>query len=514
MPGGVFGTFAEIGRKVKGEISKLRQGSGAGYRTGSSGGTYTLNTSTVDFRFARNLYDNTEEGYKLGAWASKPVINTCVGFMGVPRFRAEDPEAQGILDEFHAENVSAQQQTHRDALRDGDCWVWITREEDEESAILYPELEGVKFKYNIIPPEMLSDEHTRRDPVTGKIIEYGLVSGHTWTDGHGNDLKCEIIQRINKDERTIEVEGDRPEDFETGTFPNPWDFIPIVQFSNERDASAANGKSDLEAIEPFMKAYHDVALGAIKGSKLHSTPRLKLQLKDVAGFLRNNFGVTDPAKFVQEGRAINLDGKELLIFQEGDDAGFIEVKSATGDAKALLKLLFFCIVDASETPEFAFGVHTPSSQASVKEQMPVLIRRVARKREHFAASWTRLARMVLAMHSQATGRRFASHAVEVLWDEVDPRDDKDVADALKTFVEALSNAIDHYLISQEAAVQFLSAYIDTMNDFASDDPEIPGERERIIRDRIRMARLGDGDVAEGEKDAIEKTLAELEGDEA
>src|SRR5690606_41856313 len=69
------------------------------------------------YKLARSLYDNAADDYKLGAWAPKPIINPVVGFMGVPRFRSKDPEAQEVLDEFFESNRSLQQQTHRNALR-------------------------------------------------------------------------------------------------------------------------------------------------------------------------------------------------------------------------------------------------------------------------------------------------------------------------------------------------------------------------------------------------------------
>jgi len=208
-----------------------------------------------------------------------------------------------------------------------------------------------------------------------------------------------------------------------------------------------------------------------------------------------------------------LDGKELLLFQEGEDAQFIEVRSATGSAEGLLKLLFFCIVDVSETPEFAFGVHTPSSHASVKEQMPVLVRRVSRKRAFFEDAWQHLARVVLAMTAQAENRRYATYATTILWDPIAERDEAQEATTLKTVVDALATAIDHALISYESAVDYLAQYVETMSDYVGDNPEQPGEGERIIRGRIRMSRLEDAAVAELESNLIDRVLREQEGEE-
>ncbi len=503
--------LASIPNKIKSEISALRQRTFRfPLRMGSLGGKYKLNTTHVDYSLARDLYNNEKDEYKLGAWAAKPVINTAVGFMGIPAFVAIDPEAQFILEQFRKQNSALQQEVHRNTLRDGDCWVWITREEADELDLLYPELEGVKFNFNIIPPEMIDFDKCVRDPRTGQITEYVFESTHTWKDRTGSTRKCTIIERINKEERSLEIDGDVPEGMEAGTVPNQWGFVPIVQFSNERDMEDAFGRSDLEPIEPFMKAYHDVMIHAIEGNKLHSTPKLKLQVKDVAAFLKNNFGIEDIAKHVQEGKTISLDGHDLLMLQDEDDAGFLEVRSSTGDAKVLLKLLFMCIVDVSETPEFAFGVHTPSAQASVREQMPVLVRRITRKRDHFSVSWSMLIRMLLAMHSSATGKKYVSHEVELLWDEIDPRDEVETAKAIKDLVEGLTKAVAGWLISQESAVNFLAQYIDTMQDFVTEDENALGERDRIIRDKIRMSGgLEDSELAEEEQKLLDEALAKL-----
>jgi len=491
-------------KKAIGEISKLRGGI-FGFIGGSSGQAYSLDSSRVDYAKARALYKNTDDDYKLGAGFAKPVINTTVAFMGVPNFRSEDDDAQRALDDFFGDSVSRMQQVHRDAIRDGDCFVWITREEEEDPD-LYPE-GGTRLIFNIIPPEQV--KQINRNVLTGKPQEYILVSQHTWMDEKNEKKKATITQKISKERRLIEVEGDMPPDITAGEEPNPWGFIPIVHFKNEGDETEEFGTSDLEAIEPFMKAYHDVMLHAIQGSKMHSTPRLKLRLQDVAGFLANNFGVDDPAKFAQEGGTIDLDGHELLIFQDDEDASFIEVNSAIGAAGDLLKFLFYCIVDTSETPEFSFGVHTPSSLSSVQEQMPILIRRVARKREHFTEAWQDLARIVLAMTAKAEGRRFPTHATTILWDKIDPRDGKDVAQELLFVAQALNTALLGGLVSLDAASDFLAKYIDTMNDYISDDPEIPGERERILKTRLLLARLEDGEGLEKQWKEIEKELGQV-----
>ena len=91
-------------------------------------------------------------------------------------------------------------------------------------------------------------------------------------------------------------------------------------------------------------------------------------VKDQNKFKRNNFPTAKPHD------EVDLTGREIFIFETDEKAESIEPSNPTGAAKDLLKLTFYNVVDASETPEFVFGVHTPSSLSSVQEQMPILIR--------------------------------------------------------------------------------------------------------------------------------------------
>lgn len=372
-------------KRAAGEISKLRNAFSLfaarwAVRTGSYFSSYTLDSSRVDYAKARALYDNTDDKYKLGAGFARPVVNSTAGFMGVPRFKSEDETAQEILDDFFSSNTSRMMQVQRNALRDGDWFIWITREENHEQS-LYPE-QKARLVFNMLPPEQVVQ--IIEDPLTGQVKEYVIQAAHEWLDDRDNPKKALMSQRISADRRIIRISGDIPPGLEGYIEENnTWGFIPIVHFKNEGDETRKYGQSDFESIEPFLKAYHDVLLHALQGSKMHSTPRLKFKIKDLAGFLRNNFGITDPYAFSNQGGTISLDGHEFFLFSEDEDAEFIEVKSAIGDTTELLKFLFYCIVDTSETPEFVFGVHTPSSLSSVKEQMPVVVRKVARKREQF-----------------------------------------------------------------------------------------------------------------------------------
>lgn len=488
-----------IKRKLSGEMMRMN---------GTTFSTYRLDSSKVDYQLARKLYQNKDKDHELGSAFIKPVINNTTGFMGVPHFTIEDEVAQGVLDDFSLENTSKMMRTHANALKLGDCYVWITREKRRNP--LYPEKEE-RLIYNLIPPEEVKE--IILDPITQEPLAYNLESKQEWEDMDGVKRSATIKQSIRADKRIVEIQGDKPEGLEPGETPNMWGFIPIIHFKNEPDETMKYGQSDIEPMEPYIKAYHDVMLHALKGSKMHSTPKLKLKLKDVRGFLANNFGVEDPVKFAKEGKSINLDGHEILFFTEDEDAEFIEVKSATGDAKDLLKVIFYCIVDITETPEFIFGVHTPSALASVKEQMPIMVNKIKRKREQFTEQWQLLARMVLTMSSQVSGIKFQDHTVAIGWDEIDPRDEEKLSTTLKNITTALKTALECDIIGAESAVNFLAKHIDTMDEYTSTDPEVMGERNKIIRTRRLNHRFRDREGWVDEIEELDKMLMDDDDDE-
>lgn len=229
--------------------------------------------------------------------------------------------------------------------------------------------------------------------------------------------------------------------------------------------------------------------------------------------MMNNF---PDAKLQNDGSyLVDFKGKEMFFFMDKDQEGaeFIEAKNSIGAANDILKKLFYCIVDVSETPEFIFGVHTPAALASVKEQMPILINKIRRKREQYTAAWMRLARMVVVMETQGKGIRLKNASVSVEWDVIDPRDTTSIADTLRSTVEAMVKAVNNGLLSEETAMKYLSNQIESMQEAFTNSSEVTGERERIARDRRTRLRFQDREGFAQELNDIDRLLAEARSTE-
>jgi len=157
-----------------------------------------------------------------------------------------------------------------------------------------------------------------------------------------------------------------------------------------------------------------------------------------------------------------------------------------------LKFIFMCIVDVSETPEFAFGTAVSSSKASVSEQMVPLARKIRRKRGQFEEYYSELASMYLAMWAQVENRTLETYQVDVGWDEISPRNDKEMAETVKTLVEGLVQAVESGLMGIDSAAEFLREFVPSMLPWVDPDAD-DDERRRVAKSLELLNRLRDGE---------------------
>lgn len=497
--------LARWARRAQGEMSRLRMSSWFFNVRNMYSAPYSLNIEGhVDYRRARDLYYNRDDAYKLGAGFAKPIVNTLAGFMGTPTFQCDDERAQEALDDFCGTLTSIMQRVHQKNLIDGEVFLRLVNLPADTT--LYPENRTrMRLGCVIIPPEQIPTGGLEYDPVTHEYTAVTILTKNKWVDENGDVQEYSYRQRITRADVTTTIDGKAPEGIESKQEANHWGFIPIVHFRNEPDETELHGYSELEPIEPFLKAYNDVMIHAISGSKMHSTPKISFKLDDVKTFLQNNF--PQVVKDLQQGRqaTIDMNGKDLFLLRSDEDAKFVECASAIGDTATLLTFIFYCIIDTSEVPEFAFGVHIASSQASTKEQTPILVRRIDRKREQVENSWQMFARMALAMLSATTGTRFTSYASGVVWDAVMDKDQQADAQTLHSVTQALTMALGSNIISAESAVDYLARYVDTMNDYESKDGQ-PGEREKIEAGRLLNSPIPERAAQERQAQEIDEEL--------
>jgi hypothetical protein len=446
---------------------------------------YSLGSSRVDYDVARGLYRNTVDKYKLGAGFAKPIINTTAGFMGVPIFNHPYDQLQLEMRQDFNRWTGKQLRLNRNTLRDGDWYVRLMRVPSRFDA------KEQLFDMMLLPPEWVQ---AVADPILGGYQEVSITYPmHIRRRADAQPINYSVTETITPARRKVEADSRCPADLreqhnEDG--PNPWGFIPVVHFKNEGEENELYGMSDLEPVEPFLKAYHDTMLSAAQGSKLFSRPKVSFSVKDVSTFISDNF----TAEEIRDGK-LKFASKEIFFMREGEKAEFITADSGLDGITTLLKFLFMCIVDVSETPEFAFGTAVQSSKASVSEQLLPLAKKIERKRGLFEEPFMELGTMYAAMWAKAQNLRLAAlgtYQASIEWDELSPRNDKEVAETIKALVDGLSIAVESRFMSHEAASEFLKEFIPSMNPWElQEGEEGTSEVERMAKGLALARRLDD-----------------------
>jgi hypothetical protein len=429
--------------------------------------TYSVSDDTrVNYEKARALYANTLPAYKLGAGFSRPIVNSTAGFMNVPTPSHTDDNAQAsdLVMSFFANEEARLYLGARDCLRDGDAFLRIDYARDKFTT-------QRRFHIRTLIPDNVNPTP---DVLTGGWqsleIRYPVTPPQP-------ERPYTVIERITATTRTVEVDGEvKPEirEYYTVSEPNPWGVIPVVHFKNESGPESSFGHSDLEPLEPLFRAYHDTLLVGIGGIQLFAKPHVQFILKDVDRFINDNF--PEAARTGQ----VNFQGRELMFMQEGESASFLTAAPGTDGVINLLNILFYLIVQTSETPEFIMGNAIASSKASADTQLTPYTKHIERKRLQFSDPYQELGSLFLSMARQV-GKvpELDSYDITLDWPEITPRDQGSITSAIKTLMDAFVAGVQAGLISAESASEFLRPFVDTMLPWSAPE-EDDDEQRRII----------------------------------
>jgi len=443
-------------------------------------------TSRVDYGRARKLYRNTIPQYKLGAHFARPIINFTAGYIGVPHFKskAEVPEADQALDEFDQKFVSTFLTVNRNCLRDGDVFLRLDYVDDRFS-------KQKRFDIRLEHPEWCTPV---LDPITGEWDALVIVHPVYPTNRPDSQAKPSYVITETITDETLMLKADEraPSDirqrYPGDEVPNPWGFIPVVHYKNEPEENQLFGVSDLEPIEPLLRAYHDTMMVGNQGIRLFAKPKVKFTLKDVNRFLGDNFPGWKP------GQTVNFQGHEIFLLTEGEDANYITAEPGTSGVGILLEYLFYCIVQSTQIPEFVLGTAVASSRASVDTQMGPFVKTIERKRMMTTDPYVETHEMFLAMASKAPGfdmPALLTYEVEPSWPEIAAKDEQAVAQTILTLMQAFQVGTTSGLVSLETANEFLKDFVPTILPWL-DSEGTENERRRIVDGLAWLERVQSG----------------------
>ncbi|GAB6075745.1 phage portal protein [Desulfurobacterium crinifex] len=336
----------------------------------------------------------------------KAIVNISASFLfsELPSIEAEDEEAQEILNEIWADNHELLISTARDSSLCGNSYIFVGYNNGIDLISLFPSKVSIK-------PNPLDLRNYEKVIITHRLpLELG-----------GEEIRQELTKdciRLFRNGKLTEIR------------PNRIKEIPIVHIAYERFNGELYGTGDInEALYKVIKAYEDIIEAARKNIKYHGTPIPVIETEDTQSL----------EKQIKEGKWTS---QKALVLPSGSKAYFLESQRPFGELKDFLQTLFYNIVVLSETPEFLFGSHTPSSWASVKEQLHPIIRKTKRRQLIWKEALQKANRLILKTLEAYEGKKFSSYKTTVQFPEPSKKD-------LEAVVRSVAQLVGSGIISPE-----------------------------------------------------------------
>jgi len=224
------------------------------------------------------------------------------------------------------------------------------------------------------------------------------------------------------------------------TFTHNLGEIPVIHIAYNRFSNELYGTGDInDGVFRLIQQYERTLELILRNFKYHGKPLPVFYVEDTRGFK-------------EEMEKVDFERLPGLTLGTNERAEFLEPKTVLKDAVDLLERLFYNIVILSETPEFLMGVHTPSSWASVKEQLHPVVRKVKRYQSIWKQNLKELNRIVLKYFEKFEGYKFSTYETQIEFPEVEVKD-------IKEYAQALAQLVGSGIIKQEEAREILKSVL-------------------------------------------------------
>jgi hypothetical protein len=372
----------------------------------------TVDESKVNYHLARSLMEGSVisdehgnvygEQYVLASAFAAPIVNsmTAIILSNPPSVTAVTQEGSeqeksavsfnDTMRKWYQDNQSTIFDTLVDSQAEGDAYIYVKNTFDAEAVQLLPE-----YIEKIVAPndytktigyEVTSRSRQFDDKGNVQVVKYKTIYREQYpykvvikykANGEQSDHIVDVngeetLIAINKPQlymETLSAIDDYADIFEeSGRFePRP---LPIVHIPFGKKAQSTYGESAFRNLYVYFLNYNRVIDHMLRNVifNLISLPFMK-GVDNVDAFLQQN-GEWDP---VNKEYRLKLDPKKIIFGGKDFSINMLTTGDVISPAEKALKILFYLIVQASETPEFFFGVSVNSSEASVKEQMPIII---------------------------------------------------------------------------------------------------------------------------------------------
>ena len=474
----------------------------------------------IDYILSRSLYASipTKEGdfydYAFGNYATKAYIDTLSSFIGVPRIIGGEETFNIEANRFIEKNHSTLIKIYKQAMIDGLVYVWVRWEKDIK--------ERLQPVIKIMPRETLVKSESVRRPC-GLYDKVVFESVEAWKEKRQSDDLFSVSQKETIDDNTseelvekkaririiltpyteeIEIIGDLPPQYKEKKmiFKTGLSFVPVYLLCNNPISFISEGLPEITNVLPFIKKYN----ATFKQLEKHLTqildPKIKLHLKSAKAFLQNNLGIREKDYEAISKGELKPDVtqfKAAILTGDNEDISFVSQGDNIKSAIDVLNLIHWIIVEMT-MPEYLYGIALNTTNASVKEQSPVWIKKIEDKRGEYSHFYSWLAD-VFSFYFYASKNelpRWDEWGFVIEWEELEVQDDVALMNALHNATESILKALEAGLIAPETAFNALKQFITIPEEYNSEHSkaiEYIREKNRIEAEKQQLNNSGFSD---------------------
>ena len=152
------------------------------------------------------------------------------------------------------------------------------------------------------------------------------------------------------------------------------DMLPVVHWTCNRGGNEVYGRPVYESSLALFGKYDDLARKGVSGAEVMGNPVPVITTSDIDATLRAGQTQTletyvDEDGNTQTRRRLRFDRTALMLVQSPGNFSFVAPPGGfTGDVRAMLKTIFYLIMEASQIPEYIWGGEMSSARASTDNQ--------------------------------------------------------------------------------------------------------------------------------------------------
>lgn len=407
----------------------------------------SVDRTSPNYPFYDRLLRSKEQGYELGGLFAKPTVETMadwvlgMGFTATTGNEKVDERLAECIDE-HLDDIL---KTYKGSLGRGNGYLVVNP--DATLTRVSPEL--VEKETDDLDPQ-----RTTGFKITSRLEKFQIEDHYTL------DAREVTIKQIGNFNGSFE-----PTPAQTITFENLIGRLPVIHFAEDMGENEIYGHPMMEGLVKLFARYDDSLNAGLDGAEMMGRPVPVVEgLEDPEQTMRamqtGEEKVRDKDGNLQTVGTIDLRQIPVVFVGKLGSFKFASPGSFSADTVALLKKLFYLMLEHIRIPEWVWGGAVQSSKASVDAQMPAWIKVIqGRQRalkkvlQEFLEVWLATAALVEPLTTNVQ--------IKVEFPDLAGEDET-------LSMQWLTLALEHGLLTDESALAYINRHAEMVEDVAAE----------------------------------------------